>query len=149
MSGSGLQGPAVRQPYPFCFWAWDSLNTARRNTVYVYVKERKSNSASEKEFMCESRRQQVTNKMTERLTGGWGDAFSALSGDPKKAHCAFLSACFRSPKCCAQSGACEVTHALLFHHFPKVQLMPSKCQQQQAMLRSPRFGKTFMSFCWL
>lgn len=89
MFGSGLQGPAVRQPYlqPVCFCAWDSLNTARRNTVYVYLfvwKWGKSNSASEKEFMCESRRQQVTNKITERLPGGWGDAFSAPSGDPKK-----------------------------------------------------------------
>lgn len=37
-------------------------------------------------------------------------------------------------------------HAMLFHHFPKVQSVPSKCQQQQAMLGSPCFGKAFMSF---
>ena len=128
---------ASKVSYPVCFGV-DSLNTALLNTLHVFLFAWKgeSNLPSEKLFMGNVRGYQGIRKSIEQ-------ASQRKRFLPKRcALLSFLCSFPFSPECCVPVW----WHTLLFHHFPKVQWMPSKCQQQQAMLRSPHFGKTFMSF---
>lgn len=86
--------------------------------------------------------------MTEKLFQEGNMIHAVLSRDPGKrtALASFLSSRFLL--CSNLSAVCRLPEDTLcrFITSRKVHSVPGECQQQQAMLGSPCFGKTFMTF---